>query len=57
MLTLKNIHISYNNIIMEYQKMSNLLKDASNKSSKFRTRNQVAVNGDISGAYSPNKQI
>ena len=42
---------------MEYQKIANLLDDASNKSSKFRTRNWVEINDDIRGAYSPNKQI
>ena len=42
---------------MEYQKIANLLDDASNKPSKFRTRNLVEINDDIRGAYSPNKQI
>ena len=42
---------------MEYQKMANLLNDASNKPSKFRTKNWVEINDDIRGEYSPNKQI
>ena len=42
---------------MEYQKIANLLADASSKPSKFRTRNWVEINDDIRGAYSPNKQI
>ena len=42
---------------MEYQKIANLLNDASNKLSKFRTRNWVEINDNIRGAYSPNKQI
>ena len=42
---------------MEYQKIANVLDSASNKPSKFRTRNWVEVNDDIRGAYSPNKQI
>ena len=42
---------------MEYQKIANLLNDASNKPSKFRTRNWVEINDDIRSAYSPNKQI
>ena len=42
---------------MEYQKIANLLDSALNKPSKFRTRNQVEVNDDIRGAYSPNKKI
>ena len=32
---------------MEYQKIANLLNDASNKPSKFRTKNWVEVNDDI----------
>ena len=42
---------------MEYQKIANLLDSASNKPSKFRTRNWVEINDDIRGAYFPNKQI
>ena len=42
---------------MEYQKIANLLDNASNKPSKFRARNWVEINDDIRGAYSPNKQI
>ena len=42
---------------MEYQKIANLLNDASNKPSKFRTRNLVEINDDIRGACSPKKQI
>ena len=40
---------------MEYEKIANLLNDALNKLSKFRTRNWVEINGDIRGAYTPNK--
>ena len=42
---------------MENQKIANLLNDESNKPSKFRTRNWAEINDDITGAYSPNKQI
>ena len=42
---------------MEYQKIATLLDSASNKPSKFITRNWVETNDDIRGAYSPNKQI
>ena len=42
---------------MEYQKIASLLNDVSNKPSKFRARNWVEINNDISGTYSPNKQI
>ena len=34
---------------MEYQIIANLLKDASNKPSKFRARNWVEINDDIRG--------
>ena len=36
---------------MEYEKISNLLDDASNKTSKFRTKNWVEINDDSRGAY------
>ena len=42
---------------MQYQKIANFLDSASNKPSKFKTRNWVEINDDIRGAYSPNKQI
>ena len=42
---------------MEYQKITNLLNDASNKSSQIRKRNWVETNDDIRGAYSLDKQI
>ena len=42
---------------MEYQKIANLLHSASNKPSKFTTRNWVEINNDIKGAYPPDKQI
>ena len=42
---------------MEYQKTSNMLHDASNQPSKFRTRNWVEINDEARGTYSPNKQI
>ena len=32
---------------MEYQKIANLLADASNKPSKLRTKNWVKINDDI----------
>ena len=47
---------------MENQKIAKLLNvevalSASNKPSKFRTRNWVEINDDIQCSYSPNKQI
>ena len=40
---------------MEFQKKANLLDSASNKPSKFRTKNWVEINDGIRGAYSLNK--
>ena len=38
-------------IKMEYQKITNLLDNASNQPSKFRTKNWVEVNDDSRGTY------
>ena len=38
-----------NNIKMEYQIIANLLNDASNQPSKFRTRNWVEINDEARG--------
>ena len=42
---------------MEYQKIVNLLDNASNRPSRFRTRNWVEINDDARDTYSPSKQI
>ena len=42
---------------MEYQKIRNLIDDASNQPSKFRTKNWVAINDESRGTYSVNSQI
>ena len=42
---------------MEYQKIANLIDDASNQPSKFRTRNWVEINDESSGTYNVNSQI
>ena len=42
---------------MEYQKIANLIDDASNQPSKFRTRNCVEINDESRGAYNVNSQI
>ena len=42
---------------MEYQKIANLIDDASNKLSKFRTKNWVEINNESRGAYNVNSQI
>ena len=42
---------------MEYQKITNLLDNASNQPSRFRTKNWVEMNDDSAGTYNPNEQI
>ena len=42
---------------MEYQKIANLINDASNQPSKFRTNNWVEINDESRGAYIFNSQI
>ena len=42
---------------MEYQKIANLIDDASNQPSKFRTRNLVEINDESRGAYNVDSQI
>ena len=43
---------------MEYQKIANLLDDASsNQLSKFKTKNWVDVNDESRGTYNVNSQI
>ena len=42
---------------MEYQKIANLIDDASNQPSKFRTRSLVEINDESRGAYNVNSQI
>ena len=38
------------NIIMQYQKIINLVDDTTNQSSEFRTRNWIEINGKSRGA-------
>ena len=42
---------------MEYQKIANLIDDASNQPSKFRIRNWVEINYESRGTYNVNSQI
>ena len=42
---------------MECQKITNLLDDSSNKTSKFRTKNWVEINDESRGTYNHDKQI
>ena len=42
---------------MKYQKLANLIDDASNQPSKFRTRNWVEINDESTGTYNVDSQI
>ena len=42
---------------MEYQKIANLIDDASNQPSKFRTKNWVEINDESRRTYNVNSQI
>ena len=42
---------------MEYQKIANLLDDASNQPSKFKTKNWVEINDESRRIYNVNSQI
>ena len=42
---------------MEYEKISNLLGDTSNKTSKFKTRKWIEINDHSIGRYNPSSQI
>ena len=44
-------------MIVEYQKIINLLDNTSNKSSKVREKNWVEINDDSRGQYNSNSQI
>ena len=42
---------------MEYQKVINLLENAPNQPTKFRTKNWAEINVDLHGTYNTNSQI
>ena len=42
---------------MEYQKIGNLIDDASNQPSKFRTKNWVEINDESRGTNNANSQM
>ena len=42
---------------MKHQKIINLLDNAPNQPTKFRTKNWVEINDDSRGTYNPNSQI
>ena len=46
-----NAIVSLQHIKMEYQKIANLLDNASNQPSKFRTRNWIEINDESRGTY------
>ena len=41
---------------MEYQKIANLIDDASDQASKFKTKNWVEINNESRGTYNVNSQ-
>ena len=45
------------NVIMEYEKIANVLDDASNKTSKFRAKNWIRINDESRGTYNVGSQI
>ena len=47
----------YDSIIMEYQKIINLLDNAPNRSTKFKTKDWVEINDDTRGMYNTNSQF
>ena len=47
----------YKDIVMEYQKIRNLLDNTSNQSSKFRTKNWIEIIDESRGRYNGNSQI
>ena len=42
---------------MEYQKIANMLDDASNKTSKFKTKNWAEINDESRGTYDVDSKI
>ena len=42
---------------MKYQNIANLMNDASNQPSKFRTKNWVKISDETRGTYNVNSQI
>ena len=48
--------MNYNSMMMEYQKMINLLDDTPNQPTKFRTKNWVEINDDSRETYNTKSQ-
>ena len=49
--------MNYNNLIMEYQQITNLLDNTPSQPSKFRTKSWVKINNESRGTYNVNTQI
>ena len=49
--------MNYNGIIMEYQKIINLLENTPNQSTKFRTKTCFEINDESRGRYNTNSEI
>ena len=49
--------MNYKSIIMEHQKIINLLENTPNQPSKFRTKNLVWVNDESRRTYNVNNQF
>ena len=48
--------MDYNSIVMEYQKIINLLENTPNQPSKFRTKKWVEVDDESRGTYNVNSR-
>ena len=48
--------MNYNSMMMEYQKMINLLDNTPNQPTKFRTKNWVEINDDSRETYNTKSQ-
>ena len=49
--------VQYNNVLMEYQKMKNLLDKTPNQLPKFRTKILIEINDQSRGTYTTNSNI
>ena len=49
--------MNYNSIIMQYQKIINLLDNTQNQPTKFRTKNWVENNDEARETYNTKSQI
>ena len=50
-------YLKMDHLIMEYQKIINLLDNTPNQPNKFRTKNWVEINYESCGTYNTNSQI